>query len=154
MYVQFKEDDGRVCKWQLPGLKPGVYPIVPVKRDWYLDKGKKFPVLRIRRRQLPLTPAFAMTAYASQGQTFKDGVIVDLNIGGSSSTMASYVALTRVQHRNLICRPFPLELFNRGQKSTVDYLLRVWRGEKIDWDKIKDEYMPSKVCAECRCVRK
>ena len=41
VYVQFKEDDGRVCKWQLPGLKPGVYPIVPVKRDWYLDKGKK-----------------------------------------------------------------------------------------------------------------
>ena len=87
-----------------------------------------------------MTPAFAMTAYASQGQTFKNGVIVDLNIGGSSSTMSSYVALTRVQKRDdlLICRPFPFELFNRGQKSTMDYLLRVWRGEKINGDKIQE----------------
>ena len=23
---------------------------------------------------------------------------------------------------------------------------------KLNWDKIKDEYMPSKVCAECRCM--
>ena len=79
--------------------EPGVYPIVPVKRDWFLDKGSLHPQLRICRHQLPVTPAFAMTAHAAQGQTFSNGAIVDLNIGGGSSTMSSYVALTRVERR-------------------------------------------------------
>ena len=40
VYVQFTEEDGRPCTWKLPGIdKPGVYPIVPVKKCWYLDKG-------------------------------------------------------------------------------------------------------------------
>ena len=88
----------------------GLYLIVPVKRGWFLDKGRLHPQLRIRRHQLPLTPAFAMTAHAAQGQTFSKGAIVDLNIGGRSSTMSSYVALTRVERREdlLIYRPFPL----------------------------------------------
>ena len=158
VYVQFTEDDGKTpCKWKLPGIeKPGVYPIVPVRREWYLDKGRKYPVLRIRRRQLPLTPAFAMTAHAAQGQTFKNGVIVDLNIGGNSSTMSSYVALTRVEKREdlLIYRPFPLELFNRGQTSSMGILLSVWKGEYIDWQAIVDAYMPSKVCPQCGIMKK
>ena len=157
VYVQFKDEDGEPCKWKLPGIdRPGVYPIVPVRRYWYLDKGRKYPVLKIRRRQLPLTPAFAMTAHAAQGQTFKNGVIVDLNIGGSSSTMSSYVALTRVERRDdlLIYRPFPLELFNKGQKPGMELLLRVWRGEDINWKAIEEEFMPSKVCPECGFMKK
>ena len=112
--------------------EPRVYPIVPVKRDWYLDKGRLHPQLRINRRKLPLTPAFAMTAHvhAAQGQAFSKGAIVDLKIGGSSITMSSYVALTRAERREdlLIHRPFSLELFNKGQKPGLDLLLRVWRG--------------------------
>ena len=69
-------------------------------KDRYLDKGRLHPVLHIKRRQLPLTLAFAMTAHAAQGQTFSKGAIVDPNIGGSSSAMSSYVALTRVERRN------------------------------------------------------
>ena len=46
-----------------------------------------------------MTPAFAMTLHAAQGQTFSKGAIVDLCIGGSSSTMSSYVAITRVERR-------------------------------------------------------
>jgi len=97
-----------------------------------------------------------MTAHASQGQTFKQGVIVDLNIGGSSSTISSYVALTRVETRQdlSIYRPFPLELFNRGQKSSMELLLRVWRGEAIDWEKNEKEHMPSKVSGECGYMKK
>ena len=127
--------------------EPGVYPIVPVKRDWLLDKGRLHSQLQIRRHQLPLTPAFAMTAHAAQGQTFSKGAIVDLNIGGSSSTMSSYVALTRVERREdlLIYRPFPLELFNKGQKPGMELLLRVWRHDKtIDWEAIEKEHTPSK----------
>ena len=97
-----------------------------------------------------------MTAHASQGQTFKNGVIVDLNIGGSSSTMASYVALTRVERREdlLIYRPFPLDLFNKGQKEGMDLLLRVWRGEDIKWQEIEKKYMERKLCSECGCMKR
>ena len=57
-----------------------------------------------------MTPAFAMTSHAAQGQTFSKGAIVDLCIGGSSSTMSSYVAITRVERREdlLICQPFSI----------------------------------------------
>ena len=113
----------KICKeldWTLEGMsEPGLYPIVPVKRDWYLDKGRLHPMLKLTRRQLPLMPAFAMTAHAAQGQTFSNGAIVDLRLGGSSSAMASYVAITRVERREdlLIHRPFPRKLFENGQKQ-------------------------------------
>ena len=97
-----------------------------------------------------------MTAHAAQGQTFKNGVIVDLNIGGSSSTMASYVALTRVQSRDdlLIYRPSLLNLFNKGQTPGMDLLLRVWRGETIDWVGIERGFMPSRACSTCAFTKK
>ena len=49
--------------------EPGVYPIVPRSSPWYLDAKRPHPVLNIVRKQLPLAPAFAITAHASQGQT-------------------------------------------------------------------------------------
>ena len=103
-------------------MKKGLYPIRPRTKTWYLDKGRTCRVLRINRRQLPLTPAWAMTSFAAQGQTFSQGAIVDLKIGGSSSIMSSYVAITRVENRNdlLIFRPFPLELFTKGQQSGLE----------------------------------
>ena len=120
--------------------KNGIYPIIPRTREWYLDKGRMHPQLKIKRRQFPLAPAFGMTSHSVQGQTFSNGAIVDLCIGGSSSTMFSYVALTRVERRNdlLILRPFPLKLFQQGQKPGMELLLRSWRGDKdIDWPTIE-----------------
>ena len=111
VYVQFKDKNNKPCSWQIDGVKKrGVYPIVPKSKDWFLDKGREYPQLKIHRRQLPLAPAFGMTAHSAQGQTFSGGAIVDLCIGGSSSTMSSYVALTRVERREdlIILRPFPL----------------------------------------------
>ena len=85
VFVKLYDKDGNDLPWTLPGMtEKGVYPIVSVKRDWFLDKGRLHPVLRIKRRQLPLTPAFAMTAHAAQGQTFSKGAIVDLKLGGNS----------------------------------------------------------------------
>ena len=88
-----------------------------------------------------------MTAHAAQGQTFSRGAIVDPKIGGSASTMSSYVALTQVERREdlLIDRPFPKELFDKGQKPGLELLLQVWRGERIDGKAIKSEHMPSNV---------
>ena len=108
----------------MPGLnEKGLYPIRPRTKTWYLDKGRTYRVFIFNRRQLPLTPAWAMTSFAAQGQTFSQGASVDLKIGGSSSTMASYVATTRVENRNdvLMFRPFPLELFTKGQTQVWHY---------------------------------
>ena len=118
VFVKLYENDGNDSNWTLPGLsKPGLYPIVSTKNDWFLDEGCLYLILQIKRQQLPLAPAFAMTAHAAQGQTFSKGAIVDLNIGGSSSAMSSYVALTRVERRFdlLIYRLFSIHLFNQGR---------------------------------------
>ena len=63
-----------------------------------------------------------MTSFAAQGQTFSQGAIVDLKIGGSSSIMSSYVAITRVENRNdlLMFRPFLLEILTKGQNTGLE----------------------------------
>ena len=87
------------AKWTLPGMEePGLYPIVPRRAKWYLDHGRQHPVLGVTRQQLPLAPAFAVTAHAAQGQTLS-AAIVDLQISNTTSPIASYVALTRVKTR-------------------------------------------------------
>ena len=140
MFVKFLSKEGKELPWTLPGLTvKGLYPIRPSTGTWFLDKGRTYRVLKIGRRQLPLTPAWAMTSHAAQGQTFSQGAIVDMKIGGSSSTMSSHVAITRVERRKdlLIFRPFPIELFNQGQKPGLELLLKVWRREYIDWKAIE-----------------
>jgi len=129
----------------------GLYPIAVKRKSWFLDKGRLHPVLRIARAQLPLAPAFAMTAHASQGQTFKRGCIVDLRIGNGTNPTASYVALTRVQRREdlLIYRPFERELFTKGQRRGPMLLLSFLKGEAIDWAAIEEEFMPRAVCVGC-----
>ena len=59
-------------KWTLPGFaEAGLYPIPPRRSQWHLDKGRPHSVLKIIRHQVPLAPAFAITAHAAQGQTLK-----------------------------------------------------------------------------------
>ena len=157
VYVQFLNKKGKPCGWKVDGVKKkGVYPILPITMEWFLDKGRPHPQLKIHRRQLPLTPASGMIAHSAQGQIFSNGAVVDLCIGGSSSTMSSYVALTRVERREdlLILRPFPLDIFSKGQKTGMELLLRTWRGDKdIDWPKIEKELMPCKRCPTCGFVK-
>ena len=114
-------------KWVMPGLKePGLYPIPPKRSAWYLDKGRKHPVLKITRRQLPLAPAFALMAHAAQGQTLA-AAVVDLQIGRGTNPIASYVALTRMKTREdlLIYRPFDRALFTQGPQEAPELLLKV-----------------------------
>ena len=147
VYIQHKTEEQLIKQ-----LQERVYEI----REWFLDKGRQHPQLKIHRRQLPLTPAFGMTTHSARGQTFSNGAIVDLCIGGSSSTMSSYVALTRVERREdlLILRPFPLDMFSRGQKPGMELLLRTWRGDKdIVWPTIEKEHMPCKRCPTCGHIK-
>ena len=50
VYVKFEN-----CSWQLPGTpEQGIYPLIPIKRSWFLDKGRQYPQLSIQRSQIPL----------------------------------------------------------------------------------------------------
>ena len=133
----------------------GLYPVVPKKRTWYLDKTKKYPQLKISRQQLPLAPAYAITSHASQGQTLEDGAIVDLKIGKGTSPISSYVALTRVKNRNklLIYRPFERELFTQGEAEGPALLMKKLRGDDIDWQAIVAKHMPQAMCVGCGIVQ-
>ena len=153
--VKFYKEDGSEVSWQLPGLEKGLYPIAPKKGTWYLDKGRMHPVLRITRRQIPLAPAFAMTAHAAQGQTLKKGAVVDLQLGTGANPMASYVAMTRVEHRSklLIYRPFPREPFCKGERKGPTQLLQLLRGEPLDWEALEAEFLPRAQCKQCSFIK-
>ena len=65
--------------------------------------------------------------------------------------LTSCVAMTRVEGRQKlgIFRPFDLEPFQRGDDFGRSLLLRVWRGEVIDWEAIRKKYLIEKECVEC-----
>ena len=103
-YYEWVWDEGQErhveqpCKWTVPGIdRPGVYPVFPWKRPWHLDQQRKVPRLEVKRYQIPLAPAYAMTAHSSQGRTLP-AAIIDLQIGRGVSSIASYVAMTRAGH--------------------------------------------------------
>eukprot|EP00959_Pyramimonas_sp_CCMP1952_P031075 651574-Pyramimonas_sp.AAC.1 len=64
IFVLFDDgDDGRggrkPCKWTIEGLRsPGLHLVIPQKKEWFVDRGRPHPRLKIRRRQFPLAPAF------------------------------------------------------------------------------------------------
>ena len=109
--------------------------------------------MKITRRQLPLAPAFAVTAHTAQGQT-KDSAIVDLQISKGTSPIASYVAMTRVEKKEnvLIYRPFERNLFTGGPVEGPATLLKVWRGENVDWKALEDKHIPKRECTGCKAV--
>ena len=108
--------------WTLHGLSEKcVYPIVPSTGSWFLDHGRH-PALRAARRQLPLAPAFAITAHAAQGQTLK-AAIINLQVNGGASLRAAYVALTRVAKTSdfPVCCDFPLEPSQKARLKVQNY---------------------------------
>ena len=68
------------------------------------------------------------------------------------STIASYVAITRVRNRQslIIYRPFDRELYSQGEVQGPSLLLKVLRGENIDWDAVQDGMLPRKRCCGCK----
>ena len=151
VYVKF-ENSGH---WSLSGIdEPGVYPIYPVKRQWHLDAKRKQKLLKVTRTQLPLTPAYAMTAHASQGKTLR-AVLLDLNVDKRVDGTFGTVAASRVRHREdvLILRPFPRWLFSRGEAEGPTLLLQTLRGEEVDWKNYRDARFPSAACEKCKQVR-
>ena len=154
--VKFSGRGGKGLPWTLPGCKgPGLYPIVPQKSTWCLDRNRLHPVLRIMRSQLRLAPAFALIAHAAQGQTLKHGAIVGLNLSRGASAMGSYGAFTRMESRKalLINRPFVRDVFTSPIQGGPELLLQHLRGEDIDWEEIENKYMPRARCAHCSFIK-
>ena len=150
VYVKFEG-----AKWRLDGVEePGVYPITPLAKTWFLDSRRKPPTLKIYRTQVPLTPAYAMTAHSSQGKTLQ-AVLLDLNVEKRVDTTFGAVAASRVRSRHdaLILRPFPLWLFQRGAVEGPQLLLKTLRGEEIDWAAYREGRKPFAKCSQCQQVR-
>ena len=150
VYIKFED-----ATWQLEGTnEPGIYPAVPTTTDWYLDGGRKMKTLKVNRRQLPLIPAYAMTAHASEGKTLP-AVLLDLQVDKRVDRTIGTVATTRVRSREdvLILRPFPKWLFQRGlTKQRPDLLLQKLRGEAIDWAAVREATRPCADCRECQQI--
>jgi len=126
VYVLVKMDHTRAAA--LPGLEDGVIPITPASKSFQisysmqnssgqLQKQQK----TVTRRQFPITGAYALTDYRSQGQTLKT-VIVDLAkppSGGELSLFNIYVALSRSSGRDSIrlLRDFDPAIFSKPLNS-------------------------------------
>eukprot|EP00438_Fugacium_kawagutii_P013325 Skav213524 [mRNA] locus=scaffold1184:334:2472:- [translate_table: standard] len=138
--------------WRVEGLdEDNVFPVMPQKKPWHLDKGRRRPLLRITRKQFPLSPGFATTAHAAQGQTYAEGAVVDMHIGDAGDPLTAYIALTRVKDRHglFVYRPFPAGPFQKGAKVGRELLLRFWAGENLDWSALRAKYRDEKHCKEC-----
>ena len=140
------------ANWMVPGLRtPGLYPILPTSKIWYLNKNKKNPVLSVSRRQFPIGPAFGITSHSSQGQTLHFA-ITDLI---ADDPILCYVALSRVRSSSdlLIYRLFPKEILQRGDRLGPTFLLKRLR-EKT-WTYITTRHLVSMqvvaTCMECGC---
>ncbi|CAE7502899.1 pfh1 [Symbiodinium pilosum] len=147
--VVWVEFHGENATWQLDGVPAAaVYPIVPRRASEYLDQKRKQPMLRISRMQVPLAPAFALTAHSAQGMTLDDGVILDCVLGTGGNIITVYIAMTRVRERAKlpITRPFPPEDFQKGLRGARDLLLDCWRGNAPDWDAIRARYNTTRTC--------
>ncbi|KAJ6495754.1 hypothetical protein C8R47DRAFT_954709, partial [Mycena vitilis] len=83
------------------GLPQGTLPIVPSKFGFNIQVNGR--TVRIIRRQLAMTPAYAFTDYKSQGQTLPR-VFIDLEKPptGKLTPFSAYVALSRSKGRDNI----------------------------------------------------
>ncbi|KAF6743595.1 hypothetical protein DFP72DRAFT_827547, partial [Ephemerocybe angulata] len=91
-------------KVHLEGLPPGYFPIEPISWSFTAALPSKLAALngdvnlRVRRYQLPLQPAFAVTGHSAQGKTLPM-VLASLREGG----FGAYVAASRAKARTGLC---------------------------------------------------
>ncbi|THH11175.1 hypothetical protein EW146_g8134 [Bondarzewia mesenterica] len=131
---------------QLEGLPPSVIPIEPAALTFQIkvrQKNGSYITRRVRRRQFPITPAYAFTDYRSQGQTIPY-VLVDLATPptGKLSLFNLYVALSRSSGRDTIrlLWDFDDKLFLTSHSDALmaedERLLQLDETTKTAWDRI------------------
>ena len=127
--------------WQLDGApEPGLYPVYPARKVWKLDAKRKKPVLKIARTQLPLAPAYAITAHGSQGKTLP-AALVDFNVDRRTDVTFGTVAASRVRSRE------------DGAPEGPALLLQQLRGKEVDWEAFREAKAPSAACEKCKDVK-
>ena len=81
-------------------LQPNIVPIPLMQQTFRVDIGNILPkdkipkanrkaILSIKRRALPLVPAYSITTHKSQGQTLKN-VVIDLKLPNENDDIASF----------------------------------------------------------------
>ena len=89
--------------------------------------------VEIRRKQFPITPAYAFTAYKAQGKTL-DKVIIDLSRPptGSLDSAYAYVSLSRSKTLSgiAILREFNEQILN--MKYSLEYNAEIKRLNEIE----------------------
>ena len=146
-YILVQLDRTRVT--QLEGLPPCVIPVAPASKSFTITmmvNGK--PQNRtVKRRQFPMTAAYAFTDYRSQGQTIPF-VLVDIALPptGGLSLFNLYVALSRSSGRSTIqlLRDFDNKTFKAAhdpellsEDDRLDYLDGI---TKKWWEKLVQNY--------------
>ncbi|KAF9040360.1 hypothetical protein BDZ89DRAFT_1060455 [Hymenopellis radicata] len=147
LYILVKMERTRTS--QLEGLDQGVIPIQPRQRSMRISiqQRKGAPASRtVKRRQYPLTLAYAFTDYRSQGQTIVP-VFIDIATppGGALNLFNIYVALSRSSGRDAVrlLRDFDEQVFLQGHSTEL--LAEDDRLEKMNqvtlewWGKMKEQ---------------
>lgn len=90
---------------QMPHLEPFQFPVLEDTVDMNFTHPDTKRHVTIKRCQVPIEPAFALTAHKAQGQTFHH-VVLDLE--SCKGTESPYVMLSRARSLDgvLILRPF------------------------------------------------
>ena len=116
--------------WRAQGIdEDNVFPVAPQKKPWYLDKGRRRPVLRVTRKQRlqvchdrPRSPRANLQRRRCHGHAhWRHGRPID----------GVHCVIMRVQDRHglFVYRPFPAAPFEKGAKVGRELLLRFWGGE-------------------------
>ena len=136
LYLKFEG-----AAWQVGDLEPGVYPLEPRSKDWFISEWTK---VKAKRTGFQVVPDFSATAHMLQGASLH-AVIADCleagHVSRLSDMVAAYVALSRakVKENVLITQPFSPGLFAHGPPPGPHILMRLLRGE-ISADRIDAEF--------------
>ena len=136
LYLKF---DG--ATWRVEDLEPGVYPLQPSHKDWFVNESTK---VKAKRTGFQAVPYFSGTSFMFQGAT-KDAVIADClevaHVSRQSDALSAYVANSRVKTKEgiLIMQPFSPGLFAHGPPPGPHILMRLLRGD-IETDGVDAEF--------------
>jgi len=122
LYLKFEG-----ATWQVADLAPGVYPLQPTCKDWYVNELTK---VKAKRSGFQVVPAFSGTAFMFQGATER-AIIADCleaaHVSRQADALSAYVANSRVKTKEgvLIMQPFSPGLFAHGPPPGPHILMRL-----------------------------
>lgn len=88
----------------------------------------------------------------AQGQTCKEGVVMDMHIGEAGDPLTAYMTCFQDRHGLFVHRTFPAAPFQKGAKVGRKLLIlllrlfRFWDGEKMDWSTVQAKYRDERQC--------